>query len=102
MLERLKDDIQSCVDCDRVYSPDADAKRQLIGKAILAQLSVIDISPYLCLAQRCACLCELIVWLYMQNDVALSVKPCSLSLIINTVIADSCVCEVDLLGNPLA
>ena len=32
MLARLKGDIQSCVDCDQVYSPDADAKRQLIGK----------------------------------------------------------------------
>ena len=32
MLARLQDDIQSCVDCDRVYSPAADAKRQLIGE----------------------------------------------------------------------
>lgn len=31
MLARLKDDIQSCVDCDQVYSPVADAKRQQIG-----------------------------------------------------------------------
>ncbi|KAL3158521.1 hypothetical protein ABBQ38_010749 [Trebouxia sp. C0009 RCD-2024] len=31
MLARLKHDIQDCVDCDQVYSPDADAKRLLIG-----------------------------------------------------------------------
>lgn len=38
MLARLKHDIQDCVDCDQVYSPDADAKRLLIGKAAMARL----------------------------------------------------------------
>ena len=31
MLKRLQADVQSCVDCDQVYSPKADAKRQQMG-----------------------------------------------------------------------
>lgn len=31
MLKRLQADVQSCVDCDQVYSPQADAKRQQMG-----------------------------------------------------------------------
>lgn len=42
MLARLKDDIQSCVDCDQVYSPVADAKRQQIGKAAVTHTRLRD------------------------------------------------------------
>lgn len=38
MLVRLQADIQNCVDCDRVYSPAADAKRQLIGETVLPSI----------------------------------------------------------------
>ena len=31
MLMRLEGDVQSCIDCDQVYSPDADAKCHQIG-----------------------------------------------------------------------
>ncbi len=34
MLERLQTDVQNCVDCDQVYSPKADAKRQLMGTCL--------------------------------------------------------------------
>ena len=34
MLKRLQADVQSCVDCDQVYSPKADAKRQQMGASL--------------------------------------------------------------------
>lgn len=46
ILARLKYDIQSCVDCDQVYSPDADAKRLLIGKAAVPRLAFTPLLNY--------------------------------------------------------
>ena len=36
MLMRLETDVQSCLDCDQVYSPGADAKCHQIGKGCLS------------------------------------------------------------------
>ena len=36
MLQDLQGDVQQCVDCDQVYSPQADAKRLQLGKALHA------------------------------------------------------------------
>ncbi len=36
MLQDLQGDVQQCVDCDQVYSPQADAKRLQLGKLLLA------------------------------------------------------------------
>lgn len=49
MLARLKADIQRCVDCDLVYSPDADAKRQLIGTiAVFTQCLCTVVIIFVC------------------------------------------------------
>jgi len=32
MLQGLQEDVQQCVDCDQVYSPQADAKRLQLGE----------------------------------------------------------------------
>ncbi len=36
MLQDLQADVQQCVDCDQVYSPQADAKRLQLGKPLHA------------------------------------------------------------------
>lgn len=92
MPAQLKADIQSCVDCDRVYSPDADIKRQLIGKVIVAKLSVTVLltTGYNSVLPFHIFVCCAAVYLSVQI-VALSVKPCSFSLVISTVTDDSCV-----------
>ena len=47
LLQDLQGDVQQCVDCDQVYSPQADAKRLQLGERCLHWLQHMPCSSFL-------------------------------------------------------
>jgi len=52
MLQDLQGDVQQCIECDQVYSPQADAKRLQLGKPLHA-LATAFVLFIFCSRKRC-------------------------------------------------